>query len=412
MQVKRYDEERERKDKEEKMERFQKALNRSIGLRAIVDKLLVPKGEDGKKHVIVGHNVFSDLIYLYECFVGPLPPTVQEFGKEIADSCKMYSCAYLFFGISTNFYRVIDTKFMATFHSTSGSSNSSLQSMWECLSTLPGPNLSVPPAFLSYMANSAHHEAGYDAFNTARVLLYMAPIIQNIQPYLVSKIHHNGEVAITSPTLYMLEALYGPERFTEILEEAKKEAKEKEEKTIKEPEERDEDQEIRDAQKEKQEPPTEALAISVEAEFDELLSRPKAPTPEAVLSNNPFEALAVESTEDDTPEETEEEIDYGWSEDETEDTPEHLRRKTVLFPSLKRVAGKDFFWSPFGNRLRVFGTIENVAVLGELEGYDNEIEAVEIPVVGEQGEIKTSRGIAKVEIESGKVDALLQAIKV
>jgi hypothetical protein len=256
------------------------------------------------------------------------------------------------------------------------------------------------------MTSSSHHEAGYDAFNTARVLLYMAPIIQNLQPYLVSKIYR-GEVNISQVTLYMLEALCGTDAFKKVLEAAKAEAKENEEKEAKVIEEKDEYQEIRDANKPKPERPTGALEIAVEAETEKLLSQPKAPPPPPVLlKGNPFAILQsdspVEEEEESAPE------DYGWSEDETEDTPEHKRKKPALIPSLKRVAGEEFFWSQFGNRLRVFGTIENVAVLGELDDALEDAEhgvkeKIEIKEGGEKvGEIKLGDGSLKIEVGKEK----------
>ncbi|RPA80887.1 CAF1-domain-containing protein [Ascobolus immersus RN42] len=407
VQVKRYDEEREKKDKEERMDRFQKSLRRSIGLRAVVDKILVPKDSQDKKKIIVGHNVFSDLIYLYDCFVGPLPATVDEFGKEILNSCKM----------------VIDTKFMATHRTSNASSNSSLQSMWDTLSSLSGPELSVPPAHLSYMANSSHHEAGYDAFNTARVLLYMAPIIQNIRPYLVSKIH-NGEVNLAQATLYMLEALYGTESFKKILADAKEEVRLIEEAEIKKEEERDEDQEIRDANKPILERPTGALEIEVEKETEKLLSQPKVSA--AVIDNsNPYAVLsteepAVEDADDESPPE-----DYGWDDNEGEEDVSEPKKKPVLFPSLKNVDGKEFFWKEFGNRLRVFGTIENVAILGEIderlsdeeEGGVSLKDTIEVKEEGEKvASVKVGEGSVVVEVgkEEKKDDgtaSLLQALK-
>jgi poly(A)-specific ribonuclease len=423
VQVKRFNAEREKKDKEDRMGRFRQSLRRSIGLRAVVDKILVPKDSKNKKKIIVGHNVFSDLIYLYDCFIGPLPKTVEEFGKEILDSCKMFVPSPLSVPLLT-LRRVIDTKYMATYRTANASSNSSLQSMWDTLSSLPGPQLSVPPAHLSYMTSSSHHEAGYDAFNTARVLLYMAPIMQNVRPYLVSKIR-NGEVSLAQATLYMLEALYGSEAFNKVLKDAKEEVRLIEQKEIKRKEERDEDQEIRDANKPKMERPTGALEIEVEKETEQLLSKPK--TQSAVLAGNPFAVLSsdspVEEDEDAPPD------DYGWDDEETEEILEHKKKKPVLFPSLKQIDGQDFFWDKFGNRLRVFGTIENMAVLGEIdevlmdeeEGGVSLKEKIDVQEAGKKvAEVKVGGGSVMIEVEGtiadakkkDGADALLEALKV
>lgn len=47
---------------------------------------------------LVGHNLFGDLVYLLRCFVGPLPPTVEEF-------CTL---------VRTFFPITVDTKYLAT----------------------------------------------------------------------------------------------------------------------------------------------------------------------------------------------------------------------------------------------------------------------------------------------------------
>lgn len=51
-----------------------------------------------KRTVLVGHNVFIDLIYFYACFFGKLPDQVEEFQRTIHDL----------------FPIVVDTKYLAT----------------------------------------------------------------------------------------------------------------------------------------------------------------------------------------------------------------------------------------------------------------------------------------------------------
>ena len=52
-----------------------------------------------RQPVLVGHNMFTDLVYLYQCFVGKLPDTLQEFCVAIHDL----------------FPKIVDTKYLATF---------------------------------------------------------------------------------------------------------------------------------------------------------------------------------------------------------------------------------------------------------------------------------------------------------
>lgn len=52
----------------------------------------------GRRTILVGHNMFLDLIYFYKCFFGALPAKVEDFQKEI----------------HALFPMIIDTKYMAT----------------------------------------------------------------------------------------------------------------------------------------------------------------------------------------------------------------------------------------------------------------------------------------------------------
>jgi poly(A)-specific ribonuclease len=48
--------------------------------------------------VLVGHNMFTDIVYLYRCFIGELPPTLGEFCEALHEL----------------FPRIVDTKYLAT----------------------------------------------------------------------------------------------------------------------------------------------------------------------------------------------------------------------------------------------------------------------------------------------------------
>ena len=51
-----------------------------------------------KQTILVGHNVFMDLVYLYQCFFGPLPDLVEDFQEVMHEL----------------FPVIIDTKYLAT----------------------------------------------------------------------------------------------------------------------------------------------------------------------------------------------------------------------------------------------------------------------------------------------------------
>ena len=144
MQILPYDQEREDAIFQRRMTRFNEMLTRQIGLRWIaeamcpdVDSVLpsqlaapnasgnlaavtpwvhppleLPLDESAatndpfhealeslraRRTVIVGHNVFLDLIYFYSCFFGPLPDRVEEFQRIISELLPL----------------VVDTKYLA-----------------------------------------------------------------------------------------------------------------------------------------------------------------------------------------------------------------------------------------------------------------------------------------------------------
>lgn len=65
------------------------------------DLTKVTKKLKGKQHVIVGHNLFTDLCFLYKTFIGDLPAGVGDFQSQI----------------HSLFPFVIDTKYLATYNS-------------------------------------------------------------------------------------------------------------------------------------------------------------------------------------------------------------------------------------------------------------------------------------------------------
>lgn len=74
---------------EEPAETHEMFLKRLKGLRESLQQ---------RKSILVGHNCFLDLIYIYKNFYGPLPDTVEEFQE----------------AIHTLFPIIVDTKYMAT----------------------------------------------------------------------------------------------------------------------------------------------------------------------------------------------------------------------------------------------------------------------------------------------------------
>jgi poly(A)-specific ribonuclease len=114
--------------------------------------------------VLVGHNIFGDLAYLYQHFIGDLPETLEGFREILRKSVPL----------------VIDTKYMATHNCGNTQPPSSLEQLNESLRGQKEPGYGIPVGFEKYLeaengngrSNSLYlHEAGYDGYLTAQVLL-------------------------------------------------------------------------------------------------------------------------------------------------------------------------------------------------------------------------------------------------
>ena len=138
----------------------------------------------GRRPVLVGHNLFIDLIYLYHTFIGPLPETVEEHATNIHKL----------------FPRVIDTKFMATQNSGRIKPDSSLDGLEDSLPKQTYPimctffpmrlfltvvNLRtvISPVHDKYSNAIAYHEAGYDSLVTARVFIRLSARLEALGSY-------------------------------------------------------------------------------------------------------------------------------------------------------------------------------------------------------------------------------------
>lgn len=152
IQIIAYNKEREDAVHASRMTSFEQRLKRKIGLRWLVEAIT---GSDltaieswnsspadlGSKNakpqfpglftrlkenqrVLVGHNLFIDLVYFYACFIGRLPDRVETFQD----------------AMHRLFPTVLDTKYLATHNNdNSPMSRSSLEELDETLSEYPAP---------------------------------------------------------------------------------------------------------------------------------------------------------------------------------------------------------------------------------------------------------------------------------
>jgi hypothetical protein len=152
IQIVAYNKEREAALVNSRMEAFEERLKKQIGLRWLVEAMTGgdlaaieswnsrPKISGSKntkplfpgllarlkrkQTILVGHNIFIDLVYFYACFIGKLPDQVEDF-QDIMHRL---------------FPTIIDTKYLAT-HANDNSpmSRSSLEELDEALSEHPAP---------------------------------------------------------------------------------------------------------------------------------------------------------------------------------------------------------------------------------------------------------------------------------
>jgi len=103
-----------------------------------------------KQHVLVGHNLFTDLGFLFATFFGPLPDKVVEFQNVI----------------NVLFPNVIDTKFLHTEGNiTDGAGRETLKEILAPFRKIHRPMILLHENHSSYGSTGANkdHEAGYDS---------------------------------------------------------------------------------------------------------------------------------------------------------------------------------------------------------------------------------------------------------
>jgi poly(A)-specific ribonuclease len=111
-----------------------------------------------RQPVLVGHNMFTDIVYWYRTFVGELPDTLQGFQDAIHEL----------------FPKIVDTKYLATHAGGDLNASPTLQEIAEGLANQPLPSIVTHPDHSKYQEKEAFHEAGYDSLLTATIMIRMA----------------------------------------------------------------------------------------------------------------------------------------------------------------------------------------------------------------------------------------------
>jgi poly(A)-specific ribonuclease len=97
----------------------------SIETKALTQRLKSRLKEN--RPILVGHNCFTDLIYFYQCFLGPLPDKVEEFISLIHQT----------------FPIVVDTKYLATQEKDDGNPSTSLEELTKTLAKIRTPKIGM-----------------------------------------------------------------------------------------------------------------------------------------------------------------------------------------------------------------------------------------------------------------------------
>jgi len=133
--------------------------------RVIVDEKLrsLKKKLKEKKHIIVGHNLFTDLGFLYATFIGPLPPNVAGFQRTIHKVLPF----------------VMDTKYIASEGQDSMSSQPKLKDLLREYKKQNIPRIYLHEEHTTYNGMEKEHEAGYDSWMTAELFVKLSLKLYN-----------------------------------------------------------------------------------------------------------------------------------------------------------------------------------------------------------------------------------------
>ncbi|ESO97720.1 hypothetical protein LOTGIDRAFT_152814 [Lottia gigantea] len=154
-------------DSSNRLEQEEKLLQTMLGFTKVFRLL-----QDYNK-IVVGHNMLTDLMLMFEKFHKPLPESFSEFKKEVHQILP----------------RIYDTKHMSAtirkeLEETGLLEYTSLQKLYQAFSSDVGlqvvlfsPEIHHAAGCERYIKNDVPHEAGFDAFMCGSVFLYIAHIL-------------------------------------------------------------------------------------------------------------------------------------------------------------------------------------------------------------------------------------------
>ncbi|KAH8705276.1 putative CAF1 family ribonuclease [Talaromyces proteolyticus] len=125
-----------------------------LGLEKDIGKLAAEKVKSRlreKRAPVVGHNLFTDLVYMWQCFFGDLPERLEDFTRLVHEK----------------FPLLIDTKYIFTHDCGDINPIASLDMMNDAFKNITKPQIVIDSKHTRYQRQEHLHEAGYDSLLTA-----------------------------------------------------------------------------------------------------------------------------------------------------------------------------------------------------------------------------------------------------
>lgn len=122
----------------------------------------------GNPRVLVGHNCFLDMVYIYKTFIGSLPELVEDFQRQLHEIWPV----------------IVDTKYMSTHNCGDINPVSSLEQIADQLKSLQTPAVKTDELHTKYDDVEAFHEAGYDSFLTAQIAVRLSAKLEREGAYV------------------------------------------------------------------------------------------------------------------------------------------------------------------------------------------------------------------------------------
>lgn len=76
--------------KSSRKQKFDSRVDEAIGLRKIIEMIIQ------SQNVLVGHNLFQDLVFIWSQFLAKLPDTMESFCRLVSETFPTYLCPEVF----------------------------------------------------------------------------------------------------------------------------------------------------------------------------------------------------------------------------------------------------------------------------------------------------------------------------